>query len=93
MRTGRPLQPRSLSNSQRQSLERWVRQHSVEQCRALRARIVLLCAQSQSNQQVSQALGIHHHTVGKWRARFVQDGLVCDAGGSDGRQRSSGPFA
>lgn len=75
MRTGRPLLPLSLSNSQRQSLERWVRQHSVEQSRALRARIVLLCAQQQSNQQVAQALGIHHHTVGKWRARFVQDGL------------------
>jgi transposase len=48
---------------------------------ALRARIVLACADGGDNKDVAAQLGVWPQTVGKWRARFVRyrlDGL-CDA--------------
>jgi transposase len=39
---------------------------------ALRAKIVLACAEGQTNQQVAEQLGIWPQTVGKWRGRFVR---------------------
>jgi len=42
---------------------------------ALRAKIVLACAQGQTNQQVAEQLGIWPQTVGKWRGRFVRQRL------------------
>jgi hypothetical protein len=38
---------------------------------ALRAKIVLACAEGQTNQEVAEQLGIWPQTVGKWRGRFV----------------------
>jgi transposase len=36
---------------------------------------VLRCAQGLSNRLIAQALDINEHTVGKWRDRFIQDGV------------------
>ena len=42
------------------------------QALALRARIVLACAEAgATNQMVAPALGAHPVTVGKWRDRFI----------------------
>ena len=49
------------------------------QALALRARIVLDCAQGTTNGEVAQSLRITPQTVGKWRSRFVVrrlDGLL-----------------
>ncbi|HEY2756617.1 MAG TPA: helix-turn-helix domain-containing protein, partial [Pseudolabrys sp.] len=48
------------------------------QALALRARIVLACAEGEQNKDVAGRLGVDSATVGKWRRRFVQhrvDGL------------------
>ena len=37
--------------------------------------MVLLCAQGLQSKQVAERLGVHEHTVGKWRRRFAQDGI------------------
>ena len=37
--------------------------------------MVLLCAQGLQSKDVAERLGVHEHTVGKWRRRFVQDGI------------------
>jgi transposase len=42
---------------------------------ALRAKIVLACAEGQANQQVAEQLGVWPQTVGKWRGRFVRQRL------------------
>ena len=39
------------------------------------ARIILLCAEEQSNQDVADDLGVNRVTVGKWRKRFLESGL------------------
>jgi transposase len=78
-RTGRPKAELVVSEAEREALERWVRRPSSAQALAQRSRIVLGCAEGQSNQAVAQAERVTPQTVGKWRRRFVErrlDGLV-----------------
>lgn len=77
-RTGRPKTKLELSDDERDQLQRWTRRHTSAQALALRARIVLACAEGTANREVAQQLGCHEATVGKWRTRFVThrlDGL------------------
>jgi len=67
-----------LSGDERRALENWVKRRSTAQGLALRARIVLACAQGGSNLAVAARLGVARNTVNKWRARFMAarlDGL------------------
>ena len=64
-----------LSEVERRTLENWVKRRSTAQGLALRARIVLACAQGGSNLAVAARLGVNRNTVGKWRARFLRDRL------------------
>jgi transposase len=65
-----------LSTDERGELEALVRRRSAPQAAALRARIVLRCADGLTNAAVAAELGIGPHTVGRWRARFAQDRLA-----------------
>jgi transposase len=78
-RTGRPKAELIVSGAEREALERWSRRPSSAQALALRSRIVLACAEGQSNQAVARRERVTPQTVGKWRRRFVErrlDGLV-----------------
>ena len=75
MRLGRPKKPLTLTDDERQTLQQWARRPKSAQRLALRSRIVLACADGKSNTQVAQDLHIALPTVGKWRARFVEDRL------------------
>jgi transposase len=75
MRTGRPKAELIVTDDERQKLEQWARRPKSTQRLALRARIVLVCADGRSNTQVARHLGVALPTVGKWRARFVADRL------------------
>jgi transposase len=70
-----------LAEEERATLERWVRQPTSPPRLALRCRIVLACAEGQSNLTVSVHLGVNKSTVSKWRVRFIAkrlDGLLDD---------------
>ena len=69
------LAPLSLSEDERRTLENWVRRRSTAQGLALRARIVLACADGGSNTAVAARLGVNFKTVSGWRARFLRDRL------------------
>ena len=78
MAMGRPIPPLILDDVERETLERWVRRPKTAQALALRARMVLACAEGRSNTAVAADLGVSDETVGKWRARFLErrlDGL------------------
>ena len=60
-----------LTDDERETLERWARRHSSAQALALRCRIVLACADGDTNTIVAQRLGVSRATVAKWRTRFV----------------------
>jgi transposase len=68
-----------LTGDERRTLESWVKRRSTAQGLALRARIVLACAQGSSNLAVAARLGVNRKTVIRWRARFLAarlDGLT-----------------
>ncbi len=69
------LKPLVLSEDERRRLENWVKRRGTAQGLALRARIVLACADGGSNIAVAARLGVSRMTVGKWRARFLRDRL------------------
>src|SRR5260221_11764712 len=69
------LEPLVLSGDERRTLENWVSRRRTAQGLALRARIVLACAQGGSNTAVAARLGVSRTTVRKWRARFLRDRL------------------
>src|SRR6185503_17247349 len=76
---GRPVAELTLTDEERETLQRWARRAKSSQALAQRCRIVLGCAEGKSNQDVAAELGIWPQTVGKWRNRFVArrlDGLV-----------------
>jgi len=79
MPRGRPVPKLSLTVEERETLQRWARRPKTAQAPALRARVVLACAEGKSNTEVSAALRLCKQTVGKWRSRFVArrlDGLL-----------------
>ncbi|HEX2298399.1 MAG TPA: helix-turn-helix domain-containing protein, partial [Pseudonocardiaceae bacterium] len=70
-RRGRPTVQITLSEDERQTLERWAQRASSSQALALRCRIVLACAEGLSNVEAGRRLGVHPATVAKWRTRFA----------------------
>jgi transposase len=71
----RPKQPIALSDEDRSKLQEWARRPKTAQRLALRARIVLGCADGLENRQVARQLHITDQTVCKWRERFRRAGL------------------
>jgi transposase len=51
-------------------LEQWARRPKSAQRLALRSRIVLTCAQGDTNRAAASRLGVSSNCVGKWRERF-----------------------
>jgi transposase len=72
---GRPLTAVTVGPEDREVLERWARRPSSAQALALRCRIVLAAADGLSNVEIAERLGCNRITAGKWRARFVAEGL------------------
>jgi len=65
----------TITEEQRATLLRWTRRAKTAQHLALRARIVLACAEGHANTAVARQLRVTLHTVGKWRERFRQRGV------------------
>jgi len=65
----------TLSAEERETLQGWAQRRKTAQALALRARIVLACAEGKNNTAVSAALRVCKQTVGKWRGRFVAQRL------------------
>src|SRR4051812_49924791 len=86
-RTGRPTAKLVLSDEERQTLQRWARRPKSAQALALRAKIVLACAEGATNKDVAAEFSVTAQMVGKWRAPVVADPL----GGVSGDDRPSRP--
>ena len=79
MRTGRPIPVLTLTEAEQETLRNWARRPKSAQALALRARIVLRCAEGITNTKVARQVQVRSQTVGKWRQRFVDrrlDGLL-----------------
>jgi transposase len=75
MAAGRRADTIVLSDDDRSFLEGQVRRHKAPRSLSDRCRMVLLCAEGLQSKEVAARLGVHEHTVGKWRRRFVQAGI------------------
>ncbi len=68
-----------LSEAEREELVALTLRRKTAQALALRARIVLACAEGQANKVVAARQRVTQQTVGKWRARYIEqrlDGLL-----------------
>jgi transposase len=75
---GRGLAALVLSDEERSELKALATRRKTAQALAVRARIVLACAEGSQNKDVAVQLNVGKATVGKWRRRFVErrlDGL------------------
>ncbi|MDA9483387.1 endonuclease DDE [Bradyrhizobium sp. CCBAU 11445] len=66
------LAPLILSDDERSELTSLTMRRKTAQALALRARIVLTCAEGGQNTEVAAKLGLDRQTVGKWRRRFTE---------------------
>jgi len=76
---GRPKAELVLSDAEREQLTALTLRRKTAQALALRARIVLACAEGVDNKVVASRQRVTPQTVSKWRARFVEhrlDGLL-----------------
>lgn len=79
MRKGRRIPPLTVTQDERETLERWARRPKTGQALAQRARIILACDEGKMNTTVAERLRVTKQMVGKWRTRFLNkrlDGLL-----------------
>jgi len=65
----------TLSKEQNNQLVEWTRRHKTSQALALRARIILACAEENTKNAVARRCRVYRNTVTKWHGRFVERGL------------------
>jgi transposase len=75
-RPGRPKAGLVLTDAERDQLTRWARRAKTSQVLALRAKIVLACADGKDGKRVAGELRTTEHTVARWRGRFVRQRLA-----------------
>ena len=69
---GRQLASLALSEEERSELKSLAARRKTAQALALRARIVLACAEGGQNKDIAAEMGLDRATVGKWRRRFAR---------------------
>lgn len=85
-RPGRRKADLVLTGAEREQLARWARRGKTSQVLALRAKIVLACAEGRENKAVAAELPTSEHNVARWRARFIEGA----PGGDSRRGRGTG---
>ena len=74
-RRGRPSSEVVVTSEQRATLEGYCRRRKTARGLAMRAAVVLACAEGLTNLAAAAKLGFSRSTVGKWRQRFIEAGL------------------
>jgi hypothetical protein len=72
---GRPIERLVLRLEEKLALEQYASQPGISNELALRARIVLACAEGRLIGEVAREFALTPRTVGKWRRRFVEQQL------------------
>jgi len=75
MGIGRPKEPLVLSDDERAQLESFASSRALSHGLVRRAKIVLLSVDGMSNSAIADKLGLTRNTVGKWRRRYLAEGI------------------
>jgi transposase len=65
----------TLTQQQRDQLQSWAKGRSTPARLVLRAKIVLAAAEGKQNKQIAAELDTDRMLVGKWRKRFIEQGI------------------
>jgi len=76
MRTGRPKAELVLSDDERSQLLSFARSRSLPAALSNRAHMILGSADGEANNAIAQRLKTSKATVGKWRARFIEQRIA-----------------
>jgi len=71
---GRAATTVTVTDEEREELERWLRSPKTEQRRAFRARVVLAAAAGEGSVSIARREGVRVTTVSTWRTRFAAKG-------------------
>jgi transposase len=66
----------TLTEDERDELERWVRSPTTEQRRAFRARVILAAAEGEGSTSIARREGVRLTTISTWRVRFAERGTA-----------------
>ena len=77
----------TVTETDRETLERWARGRSTPVRLMQRAQIVLAAALGRDNQDIAEAVGVSRQLVGRWRNRYSKQGLAGIAQDAPGRGR------
>jgi hypothetical protein len=66
----------TLSQHERETLARRSRKYTLPYFEVLRAKMILLAAEGQANDQIAAALSVGRDVVSLWRKRFVSQRLA-----------------
>ncbi|MEB3353624.1 MAG: helix-turn-helix domain-containing protein [Cyanobacteriota bacterium] len=72
---GRPKPPLALDEGEIQQLQALANSRSLPHSIVQRARIVLACGAGETNTAIAKRMGLTGMTVGKWRKRYLEQGL------------------
>jgi putative transposase len=76
MPIGRPIPSVIIDARMREQLQTMSRSRSLFQALAQRAKMILLAADGLNNSTIAVQLGLSRPTAGKWRRRFLSQGLA-----------------
>jgi putative transposase len=76
MALGRPVQPINLSAESKRDLEVMANSRTLPHALVRRAKIVLMAADGHTNTAIAKTLNLSNPTVGIWRKRFLDQGLM-----------------
>jgi hypothetical protein len=66
----------TLSREERDTLERRARKYTLPYFEVVRAKMILLAAEGQSNDQIAAALSVGRDVVSLWRKRFFEQRMA-----------------
>ena len=80
----------TLSVEQRRTLESWSRGRTIPARLVTRAKVILRAADGAENIDIAREVGIDRGAVGRWRTRFIKEGLAGIEKDRPGRGRKAG---
>jgi transposase len=78
-----------VTDEDRKTLKHWARGRSAQVRLMQRAKVVLMAAEGQENKDIANVLGVTRQLVGRWRNRYVAQGLAGIEKDAPGRGRKA----
>jgi putative transposase len=75
MAMGPPMKPLLFTDDDRKQLQEMAKTRTMPHSLVVRAQIILACSNGEANNDIADRLGLSGMTVGKWRKRYLDQGI------------------